>query len=124
MSNSHGGAGRGQGRKPLAEKLVSKTVTIFERQAERMIDANLSEVVRRLIDKHLEGQDARIVTLWEDGAGGCWLVDPDREWAWDMGLSGEWGASFVQDASASWHGDTEDWGCPKYQYELAIAEEL
>lgn len=114
--DNRGGAGRGQGRKPLPEELVAKTVTLFTRQVEALKRANLSEVVRRLIDDEHARQAKRYVTLWEDNAGGCWLVDKERTIAWDM--SG--GTSFVTDAADMFIDGHRHWDGESYSYEKAI----
>lgn len=94
--NTHGGAGRGQGRKPLGEELVAKTVSLFSRQVERLSRANLSEVVRRVLDEDERRQAKSYVTLWEDNAGGLWLVDTDRQMAYEV----EGDGAFVEDAAS------------------------
>lgn len=56
-----------------------------------------------MIDTCLAQSNRLIVKLFEDNAGGLWLVDTDQEWAHDVS-SGE---SFYQDALALYADDLQ-----------------
>jgi hypothetical protein len=112
-ANSHGGAGRGQGRKPLAEPVTTKCFTLFERQA-----GYTSEQIRSIIDRHEVEYNREWVTLWEDNAGGLWLVDTARAAAWSVGSS-----NFVADASDLWIGQTDAWETDSHPYAEAVEQQ-
>ena len=58
--------------------------------------------------------DKPAVKLFEDNAGGLWLVDTDQVWAWSMGNMGN---SFYADAIVLFGDDVADWAAEsRYPY--------
>lgn len=106
MSAGRGGAGRGQGRNPLDPSDETKriTITLLGSQLERL-PSNKSEAIRSMIDKHLAEQDKLYVRLFEDNAGGLWLVDTEQEIAVNVSEDGK----FCEDAADLLAGSTAGW---------------
>jgi hypothetical protein len=72
-----------------------------------------------MIDRHETEYNREWITLWEDNAGGLWLVDAVRVTAWSVGPSVGPG-NFVADASDLWIGLTDTWEIESYPYAEAV----
>ncbi len=62
-----------------------------------------------MIDTYLDQNSRQVVKLFEDNAGGLWLVDTDQQWAWNMDINGNMGNSFYADAGDLFADEVGGW---------------